>query len=137
MEETIIVIMVKDPKTGFLENEIENYKIKEYDEYLYNAYALKEEEKILIYLKISTSREVEDWEYSAIYDFYDEEVFEELDLVIKEDLDGYNPMWEIEIPMIDDKSKMEDIIGNILKLHNDEINRIMEIIPEYKEDYIE
>ncbi|MGN1230890.1 MAG: DUF6762 family protein, partial [Anaerotignum sp.] len=69
MEETVIVIMLKDAETGFLEKELGAYSISENGELIFNIYAEGEEKKVV--LRLTCERELQDWEYDAVYDYYD------------------------------------------------------------------
>lgn len=70
MEETLIVVMLKDVD-GFLDKELGSYKVEDEHGYIYNTYAIEEDGKYMIYLKLTCDRDVDDWEFEAIYDYYD------------------------------------------------------------------
>jgi len=135
MEETVIVIMLKDSKTGFLEKELGCYKITENENLIYNAYALEEGEKTKVCMKITTDREVEDWEFEAIYDYYDNETILPFITSIEEDPDCYNPTWCITFDFIDNIEDMEEKIGNIIKLHKQELQSVYEAISDKRDEY--
>ncbi|MGE4214378.1 MAG: DUF6762 family protein [Anaerotignaceae bacterium] len=135
MEETVIVIMLKDSKTGFLEKELGCYKISENENLIYNAYALEEEGKTQVCMRITTDREVEDWEFEAIYDYYDSETILPFVTSIEEDGDCYNPTWCITFDFIDNIEEMEEKIGNIIKLHQQELQSVYEAISDKRDEY--
>ncbi|MGL4790233.1 MAG: DUF6762 family protein, partial [Anaerotignaceae bacterium] len=95
MDETSIVIMVKDIETGFLEKELGSFKITEYENLIYNTFAVEENGKMQVFMKITTDRDVEDWEFDAIYDYYDSETILPLVTSISEEVDCFNPTWLI------------------------------------------
>lgn len=137
MEETIIVIMLKNSETGFLENEIGSYKISENENLIYNVFALEEENTVKTHMKLTVNRELEDWEFSAVFDYYDQGVFDELDLEIKEDDTGYDPIWEVIFDFTDNVTEMEDTISRILKIHAAELKEVFEEIADLKDAYSE
>ena len=69
MEDTVIVIMLKDKDTGFFEKELGCYKIEKNDSLIYNTYAVESENGYTVYMKLTCDKEVSDWEFEAIYDY--------------------------------------------------------------------
>ena len=69
MEETTIVIMLKDEETGFLDQELGSYSVPERAELIWSIYVKSNE----VVLRLSCDRELEDWEYEAVFDYYDTE----------------------------------------------------------------
>lgn len=135
MEETVIVIMLKDSNTGFLEKELGCYKITENENLIYNTYAVEEEQGIKVCMKITTDREVEDWEFEAIYDYYDYETILPFVTSIEEDVDCYNPTWCITFNFVDNIEAMEQKIGNIITLHQQELQSVYEAISDKRDEY--
>lgn len=135
--DTVIVIMSKNKETGFLEKEIGNYTVSENDEYIVNVYALEENGQYKVHLKISTDKEVEDWEFSAIYDYYDDEAIKALVTDIIEVEDCYNPTWEVVFDFLDSQQAMEDIIERILECHKNELIQVYEAIKDKKSEYMD
>jgi len=135
MEETVIVIMLKDKETGFLEKELGSYKILKNEGLIYNTYALEEGDKVVVYMKLTTDRDVEDWEFNAIYDYYDGETISHLISSIEEEEECYNPTWIISFDFNDDMEKMEEKIDNILELHMQEITSVYKAIIDKRNEY--
>ena len=136
MEETVIVIMLKDEETGFLKKELGCYKLEENQNFIYNTYALKNDDGYSVFMKITTDREVEDWEFDAIYDYYDTETLKPYVTSINEDDDCYNPTWVISFDFIDNEEEMEQKISNLLSLHKKELYSVYEAIEDKKDEYI-
>ena len=138
MDETLIVIMEKNMETGFLEKELGSYAVPdELQAYLYNTYAeLQEDGTYVVYMKITCPNEVEDWEYSAIYDYYDTETLSPFVSSITEDEDNYNPTWIISFDFSEDISVMEIKIAEILSLHKTELDSVFEAIADKKDEYL-
>ena len=109
MDETLIVIMEKNKETGFLEKELGSYAVSdELQVYLYNTYAESDESgSFTVFMKLTCPSEVEDWEYSAIFDYYDTETFSPFVSSIIEDDDNYNPTWIVSFDFSEDISVME------------------------------
>ncbi|MBR6542687.1 MAG: hypothetical protein IKT73_05725, partial [Anaerotignum sp.] len=71
MEDAVIVIMLKDAETGFLEKELGAYTLPENSGLIFNIYAENEGKEVV--LRLSCDKELQDWEYDAVYDYYDTE----------------------------------------------------------------
>lgn len=135
MEETVLVIMLRDPQTGFLEKELMSLNIGENEAYIYNTYAAETENGTVVVLKLTCGREVEDWEFNAIYDYYDEETLMPHISSIAEDEDAYDPTWIVTLPYVDNVDLMEEKILEILDLHKQEMDSVYEAIKDQKEAY--
>ena len=134
MEETFIVIMLKNKETGFFEKELGSYAVEDEDGLICNAYALDEGGRTEVYIKLTTGKDVEDWEYDAVFDYYDPEtVMAEADSVEEED-GGYNPVWVAKFEFIDDVEAMENKIKKLLELHKKELVSVYETIADKRDE---
>lgn len=136
MEETYLVLMLKDEKTGFLEKELNAYKILENEDLIVNIFATKNDEKTLVHLRLSTDKDCLDWEFDAIYDYYDTEIFKDLIIELNEAEEVYNPTFELVFNYIDDDVEMENFIKKILNLHRLELNDVYDAIADKQGDYL-
>ncbi len=134
MEDTIIVIMLKDKNTGFLEKELASLDITENVGYIVNIFAIDENDGRKLHIKLSTEKDVEDWEYSAIYDYYDPDCFNGTAEVLDAD-DDYNPVWEVVIDYSEDISALEEKVKKILAIHKKEIEDVFETIKDKEMEY--
>ncbi len=134
--DTVIVIMQKNKKTGLFEKELQTLNIYKYDQFILNIYALeRENNKIYLNLKLTTDKDVLDWEYNAIYDYYDMDIFKELGYEIIECDEEYNPTWEISFEYIDNNQEITNIVNNILEIHNKELTEVFNIIVDKEGEY--
>jgi hypothetical protein CLOST_0227 len=130
MEETVIVVMLRNKDTGFLEKEICSLDLDKNEEYIVNIYVMDNK----LYIRLSTGRDVDDWEYSAIYDYYDSECFNDI-AEIKEIDDDYNPTWEVSVDYTDDVFETENQVKRILEVHTTELNDVFETIKDKESEY--
>jgi hypothetical protein len=137
MDESIIIIMLKDKATGFLDKELGSLDIKEGEDYLVNIYAMDTEEGRRLYVKLSTERDVADWEYSAIYDYYDTECFNTAALSVAECDDDYNPVWEVVCEYSEDMSENETKVAELLVRHKAELDSVYDAIKDKENEYNE
>ncbi|MBS4960021.1 MAG: hypothetical protein KHZ62_04265 [Clostridiales bacterium] len=134
MEETLIVVMLKDVD-GFLDKELGSYKVEDEHGYIYNTYAIEEDGKYMIYLKLTCDRDVDDWEFEAIYDYYDVQSLPDFVRSVKEVEDCYNPTWLVSFEFTKDESEMENRLQSLLKAHQIELNSVYEAIIDKKDEY--
>lgn len=137
MEDTIIIIMLKNSTTGFLEKELGSLDIKEYEDYLVNIFALDGEKGRELHIKLSTAADVKDWEYSAIYDYYDAQCFGERAIEVIESDDDYNPVWEVVAQYNEDMAANEALVNELLALHKAELDSVYEVIKDKESEYNE
>ncbi len=138
MDETVIVIMLKDKKTGFLEKELSCYHLGEQQDIMLNIYAEENEQnEITIFMKLTCERDVLDWEYNAILDYYDMETVKPYVDTIQELEEEYNPVWLVTFPFLYEQQQMEQKLCLILQAHEKELNSVYEVIADKKGDYIE
>ncbi len=137
MEDTLIVVMLKDEKTGFFERELGAFSLEEYEQYLVNVYGLEKNEDITLYMTVSLEREVLDWEFNAILDYYDVENIKKLSNVydMQEVEECYNPTWIITLKYNDNIQSMRDELIDILEKHKLELDEVLEVIKDKEEEY--
>lgn len=133
--DTVFVIMLKDKKTGFLEKELGSLSLTENDNYIVNMFVMEQEQGEKLYIRLSTGRDVADWEYSAIYDYYDSQALEELGAVVEEADDDYNPVWQIVIDYNGDMAETEKMVSDILLIHHNEMEDVFEAIKNKESEY--
>ena len=137
MEPFAVILMRKDSETGFLESEVGSYNIPSMGEYLESIFVIDKEEEDMVHLRITTATPVKDWEYSAIYDYYDEDRVSALDFVIKVEPieDDYDPLWEVTFKLLDNIEETEEQIQKILETHHIELQEVMQEIKDKEEEY--
>ncbi|KXL53522.1 hypothetical protein CLNEO_07480 [Anaerotignum neopropionicum] len=137
MEDTVIVVMLKDRETGFLEKELGSYSFSEDVGMVYNIYAVESEEGKKVVLRLSCDKEIEDWEYDAIFDYYDMEPLAAQVESVEEEEGHYNPVWVIQFTFSDTHEEMEKKISHIVNTHKKELLSVYDAIADKKDDYIE
>ena len=106
------------------------------DAFIYNTFAVeKEDGGYEVIMKLTCDRDVEDWEFEAIYDYYDTETLLPLVTSIKEEEDCFNPTWSITFDFIDNTEEMESKISEILAAHAKEIGSVYEAIADKRDEY--
>ena len=135
MEETVIVIMQKDAETGFLEKELGAYSVSENAELILNIYAEGEDARVV--LRLSCDKELQDWEYDAVFDYYDTETVGALVDSIAEEDGQYSPVWVVTFPFAEEQTVMEERLTSVLQAHQEELLSVYEAIKDKEDDYRE
>ena len=134
MDFSSLVLMEKDKETGFIKKELGSFEVNEGALYVTKLYVLDD----IVYMYFDTNKNVEEWEFSAIYDLFNVEPFEEKGYEVQEDLDEYNPTYIINFKYVDDYHVMKEKINECVSLIEQEMNNVFEAIKgkedEYKED---
>lgn len=134
MDFSSLVLMEKDKETGFIKKELGSYNVDE------NALFVKkfflEDGEVSLYF--DTNKDVEEWEYSAIYDLFNKDVFEEKGYKVEEDLEEYNPTFVLKFDYVDNHNGMQEKLNEMLCLISSEMENVFNNIQgkeeEYKED---
>ena len=137
MEPFRIIVMEKDIETGILEREITSYDIEKNGEIIGGIYAEKAAEGYDIVMKLTTDKDLDDWEFAAVFDYYDMSAIEEKAKSVEEDDSYFNPVWTVRLDMDEDDEKMEQYIRDIVNAHIEQLQRVYEEIMDKKEDYSE
>ncbi|MFV0441407.1 MAG: DUF6762 family protein [Lachnospirales bacterium] len=125
MEETVIVIMLKEKETGFFCKEICSIAVGDFEVYIQNINAQYFDNDIMLNMLVTTNRDVEDWEFDAILDSYESSAVTQNENVISmgEVEDSYNPTWSIIIKYNENmnEEQIEKMINEIIELHVKEL----------------
>ena len=135
MENLSVIIMEKDVETGFLNRELGSYSIQ-YDITLIDRiFASSDDSNLVINMYVTVQGNFEDWQFNAILDNYNMEVYDEKILSISEDEDSYNPTWLIKLNFEQNDDAMERKLNEILTIHSTELQRVIEEIKDMENEY--
>lgn len=133
MDFSSLVLIEKDKETGFIKRELGSFEVSEGALFVKKLYVLDE----IVYMYFDTNKNVEEWEYSAIYDLFNSEAFIESGYEVEEDLDEYNPTYIIKFKYEDDYDKMKKKIQEVVSIIDKEMNLVFEAIKGKESDYAE
>ena len=131
MDFSSLVLMEKDKETGFMTKELGSFEVNEGALYVRKLYVLDDK----VYLYFDTNKDVEEWEYSAIYDLFNEDIFKNQGFEIEEDDDEYNPTFILKFPYINDHNEMKDYITKSVNLISSEMEETFNKIKGKEEEY--
>ncbi|MCM0646972.1 hypothetical protein NBE98_01115 [Clostridium swellfunianum] len=133
MDFSSLVLMERDNETNFFLKEIGSYKVHEGAAYVTKFFYNGEK----VNLVFDTKRDVEEWEFSAIFDLFNLEAFEDNGFIIEEMVEEYNPTWVLKFDFIEDHGEMEDKINEACTIIEEEIDKVFEKIKGKEEEYEE
>ncbi len=131
MEFSSLVLMEKDKETGFISKELGSFEVNEGALYVTKLFVLNNE----VNLYFDTNKDVEEWEYSAIYDLFNKEAFTEEGYSIEEELDEYNPTFILRFAYKEEHSEMKEDLDKVVALIEMEMEKVFRAIEGKEEEY--
>jgi hypothetical protein len=131
LEFSSLVLMERDKETNHLIRELGSFKVSRGAENVTKFYYDGEKVNMIF----DTGRDVEEWEYSAIFDLFDTDSFEQNGFTLEEVDEEYNPTWVLKFNFIEDHEEMEDVIGIACSIIDEELQKVFENIKDKEEDY--
>lgn len=128
-----LVLMEKDMKNNHLIREIGSFEVPDGAAYVTKFYY--DGEKVNMFF--DTNKDVEEWEFYAIYDLFDGSAFEENGFILEEAEDEYNPTWVIKFDYIEEHNEMEKKIQLACEIIEEEMEKVFEAIKDKEEEYKE
>ena len=131
MDFSSLVLMEKDKETGYITKELGSFEVNEGALFVRKLFVLDDE----VNLYFDTNKDVEEWEYSAIYDLFNEDRFVEEGFSIEDDLDEYNPTFILKFKYEEEYNDMKELITKAVNLIQEEMNSVFEKIKGKEEEY--
>ena len=131
MDYSSLILMEKDKETGFVVKEIGSYNVSEGAEYIKSFYVLDDK----VYIKFDTNKDVEEWEYSAIYDVFNMNLFEEEGFEIEEVEDEYNPTYLVKFKYEDNREYISEKLALCIDLIEEALEKAFSDIEGKEEEY--
>jgi len=131
MQFSSLVLMERDKTTNQFVRELGSYETGEGAEFVTKLYYDGE----LINLFFDTNKDVEEWEFTAIYDYFDEEIFISKGYSIEAIDDEYNPTWVVKFKYSEEHMVVREAIIEICELVKQELNKVFEKIKEKENEY--
>ena len=131
MDFSSLVLMEKDKETGYITKELGSFEVNEGALFVRKLFVLDNE----VNLYFDTNKDVEEWEYSAIYDLFNEDRFVEEGFSIEDDLDEYNPTFILKFKYEEEYNDMKELITKAVDLIQEEMNSVFEKIQGKEEEY--
>lgn len=126
-----LVLMEKDKENNIFTREIGSYKVNDGAEYITKMYYDGE----MVNVFFDTKKDVEEWEYTAIFDCFDYESFNERGYNIEDIDDEYNPTWLVKFEILLKHEEMEKKLDELCNLILEKIYKVFQDIIDKKEKY--
>ena len=131
MDYSSLILMERDKETGFVTKELGSFKVSEGAEHIKGFYVKGD----TVYIKFDTNKDVEEWEYSAIYDVFDMNLFESEGFKIEEVEDEYNPTFLINFEYKDDHDYINDKLSLAIELIEEAMEKAFSDIKGIEDEY--
>lgn len=131
MDFSAIVLMEKDKETKFFTKELGSYEVNDGAEYITKLFY--DGEKVNLYF--DTNKDVEDWEFSAIYDLFDEESFSDIVKSIEPYDEEFNPTWIVTFDYDEDHNILNNRLNNICTKIKGEMEKVLNDIEGKSVEY--
>lgn len=131
MDYSSLILMEKDNETGFVTKELGIFNVSEGAEYIKGFYVQGD----TVYIKFDTNKDVQEWEYSAIYDMFNLELFEEEGFKIEEVEDEYNPTYLVSFKYEDKHEYISEKLSLCIELIEETMEKAFNDIEGKEEEY--
>ena len=131
MQFSSLVLMERDKETNQFVRELGSYETSEGAEYVTKLYYDGE----LVNLVFDTQVDVEEWQFTAIYDYFNEEAFTAKGYSIEAVDDEYNPTWVVKFKYSEEHMIVREAIIEICELIKEEFNEVFQKIKGKEEEY--
>lgn len=142
MNEFAIILMKKDKENVIIE-EVSTLDMGTDAEYINSIFIKDNEGKENLSVQLSTKAGVEDWEYTAIYDYYEEEkIVEHLKSKGKTEIsvsiceEEFNPTWEYTFEITEDIPELETFLKEMIEVHKAELQDVLLEIKDKEAEYL-
>lgn len=126
-----LVLIEKNPETNMIVKEIGSYEVGEGAEYI-NKFFYDGSEVSVVF---DTLKDVEEWEYSAIFDLFEDTAFSENNFTIEDVDDEYNPTWIVKFDYIEDHMEMQERVNLLCELIKASLEKVFLDISGKEEEY--
>lgn len=131
MDFSAVVLMEREKETNFLVKELGSYEVHNGAEYITKLFY--DGEKVNLYF--DTNKEVEDWEFTAIYDLFAEEEFKGIVSSIEPYDEEFNPTWIVTFDYEEEHSIFAERLNHICKVIAETMEKAFKDIEGKEEEY--
>lgn len=115
-----LVLMEKDKESNSFIREIGSYEVTDGAEYITKMYYDGE----VVNIFFDTNKDVEEWEYSAIFDLFNYDLFLEKGYKIEDVDDEYNPTWKLTFDFSEDHEIMSNKIKEVCNIISESMDTV-------------
>ncbi|SMC25842.1 hypothetical protein SAMN02745134_02597 [Clostridium acidisoli DSM 12555] len=115
-----LVLMEKDKENNAFIREIGSYEVTDGAEYITKMYYDGE----VVNIFFDTNKDVEEWEYSAIFDLFNYDLFLEKGYKVEDVDDEYNPTWKLTFDFSEDHEIMSNKIKEVCNIISESMDTV-------------
>jgi hypothetical protein len=115
-----LVLMEKDKESNASIREIGSYEVTDGAEYITKMYYDGE----VVNIFFDTNKDVEEWEYSAIFDLFNYDLFLEKGYKVEDVDDEYNPTWKLTFDFSEDHEIMSNKIKEVCNIISESMDTV-------------
>lgn len=131
MDFSSLVLMEREKETNFLIREMGSYEVSDGAEYIRKMFY--DGKDVIIYF--DSNRDVEEWEYTAIFDLFDDKLFMEAGFIIENDEDQYNPTWCTKFIYDEEYSVVQYKLKKLCLIIGNEMDNVFDAIKGKENEY--
>ncbi|SHI62567.1 hypothetical protein SAMN02745163_00511 [Clostridium cavendishii DSM 21758] len=131
MDFSSLVLMERDKETGLFKKEIGSYSVGDGAEYVRKLYVIENEVTMIFDTKV----DVEEWQFSAIFDLFNKKAFEDLGYKIEDIDEEYNPTFKINFSYEEEHEEMKAIINELCNLIKVNMHKVFKDIKGKEQEY--
>ena len=131
MDFSSLILMERDNETGFVTKEIGSFEVGEGAKYIKSFYVQGED----VFIKFDTYDDVDEWQYTAIYDYFDYTIFERNDMDIEDVEETFNPTFLIKYNYNDNFEYLKEKLDLAIDLIQEAIEKVFKDIEGKEEEY--
>ena len=131
MDFSSLVLMEKDKETGFITKELGSFEVSEGAKYVKKLFVLDG----IVNIYFDTNKDVEEWEYSAVYDLFNIDRFIQEGFEIENDEEEYNPTFILKVSYKEEREKMKEILDKAVLIIEEEMDNVFVAIEGKEEEY--
>ncbi len=131
MDFSAVVLMEREKETNFLVKELGSYEVHDGAEYITKLFY--DGEKVNLYF--DTNKEVEDWEFSAIYDLFDENAFSGVVSSLEVYDEEFNPTWIVTFDYDEDHGVFAERLNDICLVIEGAMEKVFKDIEGKEAEY--
>lgn len=90
----------------------------------------------VVHMIFDTAKDVEDWEFEALFDYFNEESFDKYGVKIEPIDEEFNPTWGLEFDYIEDEEELSLKVERLCRNIALEIENAFNEIKDKQDEYI-
>lgn len=130
MDFSSLVLMQKDEQ-GFITKELGSFPVNEGALYIKKLFV----QNNIVNLIFDTNKDVEEWEYSAIYEEFNYDLFKNEGYDIEDIDEEYNPTFLVKFEYEDDYAVMNEKIQDVVSIIDEAMDSVFKSIDGKEEEY--